>query len=58
MIEKMNEHLRTIGSKYGTDDGINFRTIIPSGEKIVILTKRFQTIEEAFAYILSLKATN
>jgi hypothetical protein len=58
MIEKMNEHLRTIGSKYSTDDGINFRTIIPSSEKIVILTKRFQTIEEASAYIFGLKATN
>ena len=55
MIEKMNEHLRTIGSKYSTEDGIHFRTILPSGEKIVILTRTFDSMEEAAQIIFGLK---
>lgn len=56
MIEAMNNHLKEIGSAFGTSDGTTFQKIIPSSEKIVILTKRFDTIEQAAQYILNLKA--
>ena len=56
MIEKMNEHLKQIGSHFGTTDGTTFRSIIPGSEKMVILTKRFDSIEEAAAFVFSLKA--
>lgn len=51
MIEKMNSMLKEIGSKYSTEDGLTFATIIPRTDDILILKRTFKTLEESMQFV-------
>lgn len=55
-IRRMNTHLRKIGSRFGTEDGVNFLIMLRADKtEIRFLRKTYDTIDEAETAILALK---
>lgn len=54
-ISKLNAHLRSIGSKFSTEDGIIFTMLISiDREQIMLLKKQFESIGEAERFVYSI----
>lgn len=56
MIEKINEMLKEIGSKFSTDDGLTLCMYAGANQReIKFLRKTFDTQEECYRYVLEVK---
>ena len=51
-IKALNDHLKKVGSKFGSDDGLTF---VRYCGNLVFLRKTYQTIEEAEKVIFNIK---
>ena len=52
MLEKINNHLKKIGSKFSTDDGL---TICMYVGNLTFLKRTFKTQEECLRFVLNCK---
>ena len=53
MIEKMNQHLESIGSNFRTQDGL---TLVVYIGHLTFLRRTFSSTEECFNYVMNCKA--